>query len=71
MMSFFALVLAHLVKQRDNAKNAKSEQTDNAKCYSPTFAIVKAFDEHHKTNDGKDNGCSKVRKLHSDLIFLM
>jgi hypothetical protein len=66
-----ALMLTHLIQNGYEAKDTKSKHTNHAKGYSPCFAIVKAFDKHHKTNNGNKHCGSKKRELHSYLIFVL
>jgi len=65
-----AFMLAHLIKNGYEAKDAKRKHTNHAKGNGPCFAIVEAFDKHHKTNNGNEHSGSKKRKLHSYLFFV-
>ena len=63
-------VLAQFVEDGNNAQDSKSEDTQNAKCQCPTLTVVDAFNEHHKTKNGKEYGSSKKWKFHdrNDLL---
>lgn len=69
MVALFSFVLPHLVKQCYNAQYTESEQAHYTKSNCPALAIVKALNQHHKANDGKDDGRNEIRKLHSLKFF--
>lgn len=63
-------VLAEFVEDRNDAQHSKSEEANNAECYSPTLTIIDAFDEHHEAQNGNEDGGSKKWKFHdrNDLL---
>ena len=66
VVRFALLMLPHLVHQRHDAEDSKSEQHDDGKTDGPTLSIIECFNKHHGTKNGNQNTYGEKRKLHSD-----